>query len=112
MHRDYRGMVYHSVPYRVFRMSSLYSSEGKGHTFESCRVRQFFFILQRDMRDPTRLQRIRASQQFDERYDLPQDFVRIRLLIVDESGQHSMGKLAIASGRLAVKFERCDGYGR
>src|SRR5882724_2204978 len=25
-------------------------SEGKGHTFESCRVRQFFFILQRDIR--------------------------------------------------------------
>jgi hypothetical protein len=24
-------------------------SEGKGHTFESCRVRQFFLILQRDM---------------------------------------------------------------
>jgi hypothetical protein len=25
-------------------------SEGKGHTFESCRVRHFFFTLQRDMR--------------------------------------------------------------
>jgi hypothetical protein len=25
-------------------------SEGKGHTFESCRVRQIFFILQGDMR--------------------------------------------------------------
>jgi hypothetical protein len=24
-------------------------SEGKGHTFESCRVRQLFFVLQRDM---------------------------------------------------------------
>jgi len=24
-------------------------SEGKGHTFESCRVRKFFFILQRDI---------------------------------------------------------------
>jgi hypothetical protein len=34
-------MVYHSVPYRVFRMGSLYCSEGKGHTFESCRVRHF-----------------------------------------------------------------------
>jgi hypothetical protein len=29
-------------------------SEGKGHTFESCRVRQFFFILQRYM--PAQLQ--------------------------------------------------------
>jgi hypothetical protein len=29
-------------------------SEGKGHTFESCRVRHFFFVLQRDMRDPTK----------------------------------------------------------
>jgi len=28
-------------------------SEGKGHTFESCRVRQFFLILQRDMRTRT-----------------------------------------------------------
>ena len=27
-------------------------SEGKGHTFESCRVRQFFFILQRCMGAP------------------------------------------------------------
>jgi hypothetical protein len=25
------------------------ASEGKGHTFESCRVRQLFFILQRHM---------------------------------------------------------------
>jgi hypothetical protein len=25
------------------------NSEGKGHTFESCRVRQLFFVLQRDM---------------------------------------------------------------
>jgi hypothetical protein len=25
-------------------------SEGKGHTFESCRVRQIFFTLQRDLR--------------------------------------------------------------
>jgi hypothetical protein len=24
-------------------------SEGKGHTFESCRVRQLFFVLQRDV---------------------------------------------------------------
>jgi hypothetical protein len=46
-------------------------SEGKGRTFESGRVRQFFFILQSDMRDPTKLQRlrIRASQQFDEKFD-------------------------------------------
>jgi hypothetical protein len=43
--------------------------------------------------------------------DLPQDFVRIRLLIVDESGQRSLGNLAIASGRPAVKFERCNGCG-
>src|SRR5260221_3793002 len=26
----------------------------KGHTFESCRVRHFSFVLQRDMRDPTK----------------------------------------------------------
>jgi hypothetical protein len=27
-----------SVPYRIFRISTLSCSEGKGHTFESCRV--------------------------------------------------------------------------
>jgi hypothetical protein len=32
-------------------------------------VRQFFFILQSDMRDPTKRLRIRASQQFDEKFD-------------------------------------------
>jgi hypothetical protein len=31
-------------------------SEGKGHTFESCRVRRFFLILQWDMRARTELQ--------------------------------------------------------
>src|SRR5258708_7745322 len=45
----FRLIANHSVPCRVFRMGSLYCSEGKGHTFESCRVRQFFLILQRDM---------------------------------------------------------------
>jgi hypothetical protein len=46
-------------------------ADGKGHTFESCRARQFSFILQSDMRDPTKLQRlrIRVSQQFDEKFD-------------------------------------------
>jgi len=29
-------------------------SEGKGHTFESCRVRQFFFVSQRAMRARTK----------------------------------------------------------
>jgi hypothetical protein len=28
------------VPYRIFRTGTLSCSEGKGHTFESCRVRQ------------------------------------------------------------------------
>ena len=27
------------MPYRIFRMGTLSCSEGKGHTFESCRVR-------------------------------------------------------------------------
>jgi hypothetical protein len=30
-------------------MGTLSCSEGKGHTFESCRVRQFSLFLQRDM---------------------------------------------------------------
>jgi len=34
----------------LFRDRWRLPSEGKGHTFESCRVRQFFFILQRDIR--------------------------------------------------------------
>ncbi len=29
------------MPYRIFRMGTLSCSEGKGHTFESCRVRHF-----------------------------------------------------------------------
>jgi len=37
------------LPYRIFRMGTLSCSEGKGHTFESCRVRQFFPELQRDV---------------------------------------------------------------
>ncbi len=50
-------------------------SEGKGHTFESCRVRQFFLTLQRDMRRGLRLQFcfIRASKQLVEN----RQFIRI-----------------------------------
>jgi hypothetical protein len=33
-----------------FRFAPRAASEGKNHTFESCRVRQFLFILQRYMR--------------------------------------------------------------
>jgi hypothetical protein len=40
-------------------------SEGKGHTFESCRARQFFLILQHDMRAraETQLCLIRVNKQ-------------------------------------------------
>jgi hypothetical protein len=43
-------------------------SEGKGHTFESCRVRQFFFIYNAICRPSLRLQFcfIRASKQLGE----------------------------------------------
>ena len=34
----FRWIAYHSVPYRIFRMGTLSCSEGKGHTFESCRA--------------------------------------------------------------------------
>ena len=30
-----------AMPHRVFRMGTLSCSEGKGHTLESCRARQF-----------------------------------------------------------------------
>src|SRR6266481_868022 len=43
-----------SVPYRIFRMGTLSCSEGKGHTFESCRGRHFFLVLQRAMRARTK----------------------------------------------------------
>src|SRR5882757_7938642 len=43
--------------------------------------------------------------------DLLQDFVRIRLLIVDENSHHLVGQFTTASGRLAVRFERCNGCG-
>src|SRR5258707_9288819 len=33
----------------VAQLDRALPSEGKGHTFESCRVRQLFFVLQRDM---------------------------------------------------------------
>jgi hypothetical protein len=36
-------------------------SEGKGHTFESCRVRQFILFFQRDMRDRTEIPALRHS---------------------------------------------------
>ena len=38
-------------------------SEGKGHTFESCRVRQFFLILQRDMRARTETRNLPRSSE-------------------------------------------------
>jgi hypothetical protein len=38
-------------------------SEGKGHTFESCRVRQFFLILQRDMLAWTETPALRHSSK-------------------------------------------------
>src|ERR1700738_2868610 len=43
-------------------------SEGKGHTFESCRVRQFFFVYNAICRRGLRLQFcfIRASKQLGE----------------------------------------------
>src|SRR6478672_7682360 len=52
-------------------MGTLSCSEGKGHTFESCRLCQFLSILEGDKRDPIKAPaladlRIRASQQFDE----------------------------------------------
>jgi hypothetical protein len=33
----------------VAQLDRALPSEGKGHTFESCRVRQLFYVLQRDM---------------------------------------------------------------
>ena len=33
----------------VAQLDRALPSEGKGHTFESCRVRQLLFVLQRDM---------------------------------------------------------------
>jgi len=38
-------------------------SEGKGHTFESCRVRHFFFILQRCMRAPEKTPALAHSSE-------------------------------------------------
>ena len=38
-------------------------SEGKGHTFESCRVRQIFFILQRDIRARTETPNLPRSSE-------------------------------------------------
>lgn len=36
---DFSNISHCSVPYRAFRIGRLNCSEGKGHTFESCRVR-------------------------------------------------------------------------
>ena len=36
------GLAYRGAFYRVFRKDRHISSEGRGHRFESCRVRQFF----------------------------------------------------------------------
>jgi hypothetical protein len=38
-------------------------SEGRGHTFESCRVRQFFLIFQRDMRARAETPALRHSSE-------------------------------------------------
>jgi len=38
-------------------------SEGKGHTFESCRVRQFLFIFQRDTRVQTKNRILSCSSE-------------------------------------------------
>ena len=38
-------------------------SEGKGHTFESCRVRQFLFIFQRDTRVQTKNRIVSCSSK-------------------------------------------------
>jgi hypothetical protein len=36
----------------------VHAVRGRGYTFESCRVRDFFAIFQSDMRDPTKLLRL------------------------------------------------------
>src|SRR5207245_3577463 len=38
-------IAWYSVPYRTFRTGTLSCSEGKGHTFESCLVRQLFLYF-------------------------------------------------------------------
>src|SRR5882757_8611484 len=40
-------IAWYSVPYRTFRTGTLSCSEGKGHTFESCRVHQFVLFAAR-----------------------------------------------------------------
>jgi hypothetical protein len=51
-------MRYRPISHEIVARSRLETeqrlpSEGEGHTFESCRVRQFFLTLQRDMRAQT-----------------------------------------------------------
>src|SRR5258707_15360941 len=60
------GYITRNAP--VAQLDRALPSEGKGHTFESCRVRQFFFLYNAVCRPSLRLQTFfnRASKQLGE----------------------------------------------
>jgi hypothetical protein len=67
----------------VAQLDRALPSEGKGHTFESCRVRQSFLCLQRDMRARTQipvLPLVRAIKQSEGKASPNSDSPATRLV--------------------------------
>src|ERR1700730_16608965 len=71
---DYSSIVHRSETHRKASKGRLNCSEGKGHTFESCRVRQFFLVYNAICRPSLRLQFcfLRTSKQLGENLRLRQ----------------------------------------